>query len=144
MKLQITLFLFLFSTLTRAGTLLDIHYTSYHTEAKGVREFNEDNRGIGLTTDALTEDGSISIGAYKNSLYRTSIYLTYNVHIIDTKYYDLTLKSGFVTNYNIPVVFAVAPMFSVGGDYKVNFSVIPPELNNGIGVGYMGFSVVID
>ena len=99
---------------------------------------------MGITTDVLTEDGSISIGAYKNSLYRTSIYLTYNVHIVDTKYYDVTLKAGVVTNYDIPVVFAVVPMFSVGEDYKVNFSIIPPELNNGIGVGYMGFSVVID
>ena len=147
MKLHITLLLFLFSTLTRAGTLLDIHYTSYHTEAKGIRrseEFNEDNRGVGITTDYFTEDGSVSIGAYKNSLYRTSIYLTYNIHIIDTKYYDLSLKAGVVTNYDIPVVFSVVPMFSVGGDYKVNFSVIPPELNNGIGVGYVGFSYRIN
>ena len=53
---------------------LDVNLTSWHTERWARRELNQHNAGLGVTVD-LTPNWSASVGFYRNSYRRTSVYL---------------------------------------------------------------------
>ncbi|MEZ0262822.1 MAG: hypothetical protein ACAH80_17590 [Alphaproteobacteria bacterium] len=93
-----------------------------------MRTFNEFNPGVGLEY-RLNGTFHVEAGAYKNSLYRTSVYASVAAETNGSKFLGAGIQAGVLTGYDTPAPVAAIPYLRFGSrDDKVNvkLNVIPP------------------
>jgi len=97
---------------------LDVHMVSKHssntyTREGVVREYNEINLGLGLTKE-LSHRWSARVGVYKNSYYKTSVYLGYaarhTIYKMKGVKVDAELFLGAVSGYTRNSSTGIIPM----------------------------------
>lgn len=118
-KFIATTILIFFILPVQAETALEIHGLSKHYGTS--QKFNEKNIGIGLTFNKL------SIGTYKNSLYKQSNYIAYELPKVFYKNIHFGLDVGLVTGYNGSVAPLVLPAVTIDtfGKTFLKFRVLP-------------------
>jgi len=96
-----------------------------------MRTFNEFNPGAGLEY-RLNDTFHVEAGAYKNSLYRTSMYASVAAETNGSKFLGAGVQAGVLTGYDTPVPLAAIPYMRFGsrdGKVNVKVNVIPPIPN---------------
>ena len=95
-------------------------------------EFNENNLGIGLTSETPTS--LATLGYYKNSLGKDSVYAGAGVKKRFGKdlYLDLGIVGGGVTGYDKAITPMALPMVSIGlkDMWKINLLMAPKYKDN--------------
>ncbi|NIP43113.1 MAG: hypothetical protein GWO28_10495, partial [candidate division Zixibacteria bacterium] len=81
----------------KAETLLQVHLTSYHVDREKQR--NEKNFGLGIK-HILSNKTEMSIGAYKNSQYNTSVYASFGRLFSLTKHLSAGFEAGLINGYS--------------------------------------------
>jgi hypothetical protein len=109
---------------SRADTWLDVTLTSYHFKREP--KHNEHNLGLGFEHD-IAERWRVIGGAYKNSLYRTSVYAGVSYSYWIEGPWRLSIAGGGITGYEKGVMPIVVPALSYEGDrWGANLFVAPP------------------
>ena len=95
----------------------------------GSRQYNERNGGIGLRIDSGTFAGW-TIGSYRNSLGRTTVYVAHEWQRQLVGPLHVGLVAGVATGYNVPVMPAVLPeaVLHIGDRVEVALLVQPVNL----------------
>jgi len=121
-KLLAILALLILTTPATAETniVLDIHGLSKHHDI-GCYKCNEKNYGLGLTV--VGQHWGFTTGAYKNSLWKPSVYAT--VHVQTDKFHSLRLAwdLGVVSGYGKGVSPMVVPSIKIYATNKIFFSI---------------------
>jgi opacity protein-like surface antigen len=92
------------------------------------RTFNEINPGVGLEY-RINDTFHVEAGAYKNSLYRTSVYASVAAETKGSRFLGAGLQAGVLTGYDMKLPVAAIPYLRFGSrDDKVNvkLNIIPP------------------
>ena len=103
--------LYLFSSSLIADTYLSIYGASKHLDS--VVTFNESNHGVGITRE-FSDASSITVGAYKNSLSKTSTVLTYNAKYSAKGGVSVGVSAGVATGYRKGIVPILYPFINMG------------------------------
>lgn len=112
-----------------------VHLRSYHLKPSsdyGAKTpWNEANYGVGLKY-TFDNNHSISVGEYKNSIYKKSNYVFYNIPLFNVNdSISINVNLGAITGYSYAVTPALLPELSIKMTETISFNiVIVPEVKN--------------
>jgi hypothetical protein len=108
---------------------IDVHGLSHHFSGA---EYQQANAGAGIRFENQSDGKRVmmAVGAYLNSLGRTTAYAATGVSWKIMPYFDVGLVCGVSTGYNVAILPSVFPAVSFGGNaYRLNIAVMP-EIEN--------------
>ena len=111
MKVLLLLLLLSSNSVSLAATYLNIYGVSKHLDE--IVTFNESNYGVGIEAE-MSPTRSITVGSYRNSLNKQTIFLSYNAKSLPNSLgMSIGISGGVASGYEKPVVPIIYPFIDV-------------------------------